>query len=287
VAGYPFAICNEIYRDIPFQDVCQSAKSLGYEGIELAPHTLAEDATRLSAEERALIRQQISDAGLDFVGLHWLLVSPPGLHITSADRSVRRRSWDYVHRAIDLCSDLGSDLARNNGDKRALMVFGSPKQRSTRDGMPSPEGVAIFAEELALAAPQAESRNVTLLVEAIPSAETDVVTTLAEAVAVVQRVDSPAVETMFDVHNTADETEPHGALLRKYSARIRHVHVNEPNGQEPGMGSYDFGALLNVLAELRYPGWVSVEAFDFTRPPEEIARRAIDCLKLRTARAIA
>jgi sugar phosphate isomerase/epimerase len=53
------------------------------------------------------------------------------------------------------------------------------------------------------------------------------------------------------------------------------------------MGSYDFGALLSVLAELHYLGWVSVEAFDFTRPPVEIARRAIECLKLRTARAIA
>lgn len=270
-----FAICNEIYQGRPLDEVCRSARALGYEGVELAPHTLAEDATQLSSADRALIGRQFSDEGIDFVGLHWLLVSPPGLHITSGDRAVRRRSWDYVHRSIQLCSD----LTRTNHNKQSVIVMGSPKQRSTRDGLSASEGTAIWAEELAAAAPQAQAGGVTLLVEAIPSAETNVVNTLAEAVTLVRKVNSPAVQTMFDVHNGADEIIAHAELLRVYASHIRHVHVNEMDGQEPGRGCYDFEALLRVLDELKYSGWVSVEAFDFSRPPEEIAQRAISRLK--------
>jgi D-psicose/D-tagatose/L-ribulose 3-epimerase len=281
VASYRFAICNEIYQGRPLAQICRDARAIGYQGVELAPHTLAEDATQLSGGERALIRRQFSDEGVDFVGLHWLLVSPPGLHITSQDLDVRRRSWEYVDRAIQLCAD----LAQNNGNKRTVIVIGSPKQRSTRAEMTAQEGVAIWTEELSHAAPLAEASGVTLLVEAIPSAETNVVNTLAEAAAVVQKVDSPAVQTMFDVHNAADESRPHADLLRTYAPHIRHVHVNEADGQEPGQGSYDFGALLGVLDQLKYSGWVSVEAFDFTRPPEEIALRAINRLRLSDVNA--
>lgn len=207
--------------------------------------------------------------------MHWLLVSPPGLHITSADGSVRRRSWDYVARAVDLCSD----LARDNFKQESVIVIGSPKQRSTRDGMPAEKGVDIFVEELTAIGPRAEAAGVTLLIEAIPSAETNVVTNLCEAVSAVERVGSSAVQTMFDVHNAADETLSHRELLRMYWANVRHIHVNEPDGQEPGRGRYDFDALLHTLDELAYKGWVSVEAFDFSRPADEIAGRAIGRLR--------
>jgi sugar phosphate isomerase/epimerase len=281
VPSFRFAICNEIYQGRPLAQVCRDARALRYTGVELAPHTLAEDATQLTTGERAIIRQQFSDAGVDFVGLHWLLVSPPDLHITSQNPRVRRRSWDYVHRAIQLTAD----LALTNNDDRTVIVMGSPKQRSTRDGMTSQEGIAIWTEELSRAAPLAEASGVTLLIEPIPSAETNVVNTVAEAVAMVRNVGSPAVQTMFDVHNAADETIPHESLLRTYAPYIRHIHVNESDGQEPGRGTYDFDALLRVLEELQYSGWVSVEAFDFTRPPEEVALRAINRLKSLSAGA--
>src|ERR1700761_3963023 len=95
-----FAICNEIFGLEPFDQVCKQVHELGYSGIELAPHTLREDATTLTQSERRDLCSQMREAELDFVGLHWLLVSPPGLHITTSDPTVRTRTWEYVHRAI-------------------------------------------------------------------------------------------------------------------------------------------------------------------------------------------
>lgn len=258
-----------------FAEVCQKVAGLGYRGLEIAPFTLGEDPAATGQEARKQIRRQLADCGLSFVGLHWLLAAPEGLHATTRDESVRRRTWDYVHQLIDLCAD----LAPAGDEQKGVLVFGSPKQRSSRDGMSSKEASDMFVHELAHAAPHAESRSVTLLVEALPANQSDIVNTLADAVCIVKQIGSPAVQTMFDVHNTLDETQPHAELLRKYSSYIKHVHVNELDGREPGMGDYDFGALLSALNDLPYRGWVSVEAFDFTRDPMEIAQRSISRLQ--------
>jgi len=272
---FRFAICNELFGKRPLAEVCSKLRTLGYEGIELAPFTLGEDPAALPPAGRAEAAAQIADAGLSFVGLHWLLSAPPGLHVTARDERQRRHTWDYVGRLIDMCAE----LAHASHSKNSVIVFGSPKQRSSNGGLSPKECVDIFRDELARAAPRAEAGGVTLLLEALSPSQTDVVTSLAEAVAVVEQIQSPAVQTMFDVHNAIDETEPHPELVRKFQSHIRHVHVNEMDGREPGMGDYPFNALLATLAELDYPGWVSVEAFDFSRDSYDVASRAISHLK--------
>jgi D-psicose/D-tagatose/L-ribulose 3-epimerase len=272
---YRFAICNELFEKRPFVEVCHKLRTLGYQGIEIAPFTLGEDPAALSQTARAEMGAQIADAGLNFVGLHWLLSAPPGLHITARDEAHRRRTWDYVGRLIDLCAE----LARASNSQNPVVVFGSPKQRSSNGGLSPKECVDIFSAELARVAPRAESGGVTLLLEALSPSQTDVITSLAEAASIVEQIQSPAVQTMFDVHNAVDESDPHPELVRKFISHIRHVHVNEMDGREPGMGDYPFDALLGTLSELDYPGWVSVEAFDFSRDSYDVASRAISHLK--------
>jgi D-psicose/D-tagatose/L-ribulose 3-epimerase len=274
-AGYRFAICNELFQKAPLDEVCRQVRALGYEGFEIAPFTLAEDPATLSAGQRAEVRKTMSDEGLEFAGLHWLLAAPPGLQIATDDGALRARSWNYVKLLIDLCADLATPGAR----QRPVVVFGSPKQRSSAKGSSPAEATHFFVDGMALVAPYAQSRHVTLLVEALSPSQTDVVTSLAEAVSIVRRIASPAVETMFDVHNAVDETEPHNTLLERYFPHIRHIHVNEMDGREPGMGDYDFLNLLRKLSEMNYAGWVSLEAFDFSRDPREVAARAIETLK--------
>ena len=154
--------------------------------------------------------------GLEFVGLHWLMVSPAGLHVTTPDADLRRRGWEHIRDLIDLCADLGPD---------GVMVFGSPKQRATTGGSTREEATRHMAEGLAAAAPHAQSRGVTVLLEALPIGQCDVVQSLAEAVEIVEAIGSPAIQTMFDVHNAIDEREPHAdadrALLRPYPPHPR------------------------------------------------------------------
>jgi sugar phosphate isomerase/epimerase len=281
--GLRFAICNEIFGESPMDQVCADVAAAGFEGFEIAPFTLGTDPAALDANQRRGIGETVRRHGLEFVGLHWLLTAPSGLHATTRDEIVRRRTWNYVHHFVDLCADLAARGREGNG----VLVFGSPKQRVTRDGLSPKEATDIFVHELAHVAPHAESRGVNILVEALPLNQCDVITSLGEAVSIIKQIGSPAIQTMFDVHNAVDEAEPHAELLRRYAAYIRHVHVNEIDGREPGMGDYDFGPILQTLVDLDYQGWVSVEAFDFSRSPIEIARRSINRLREYAGVAVA
>jgi D-psicose/D-tagatose/L-ribulose 3-epimerase len=269
------AICNEAFDKWDFRDACKTMRKAGYTGIEIAPFTLAEDPATVSPAKRAEYKQIIADEGLAFVGLHWLMASPKGLHVTTPDTAVRDRSWFHVRNLIGLCADLGP-----NG----VMVFGSPHQRTSTGGLTRQQATRNYVEGLVSVAPHAADRGVTILIEALPIGQSDVVQTLEEAVALVKEINSPAVRTMFDTHNAIDEIEPHAVLLDRYYDFIRHVHVNELDGRHCGQADYDFAPILEVLKRRHYAGWVSLEAFDFAPGGEAIANQSIRHLESVIAR---
>jgi sugar phosphate isomerase/epimerase len=269
------SMCNEAFDDWAFDETCQAIQKAGYTGIEIAPFTLAAEPGDIDAARRRQIRQQIADAGLQFAGLHWLMVSPKGLHVTTADRALRARSWRHIEQLIDLCADLGDG---------GVMVFGSPQQRSTTPGTTREQATRRFVEGLKQVAPRALDRGVTVLIEALPVSQSDVVQTLGEAVELVREIASPAIQTMFDVHNAVDEVEPHDALVDRYFEHIRHVHVNELDGRHCGVGGYDYKPLLDTLRRRSYSGWVSLEAFDFKPGAERLANQSLRYLEAEIAR---
>jgi D-psicose/D-tagatose/L-ribulose 3-epimerase len=265
-ATFRHAICNEIYQGWELADACRSARAAGYTGIEIAPFTLSEDPASLSAARRAEYRRVIAEEGLAFVGLHWLMVAPKGLHLTTPDDALRARSWRHIESLIGLCASLGPG---------GVMVLGSPLQRGTTAGSKREEAVERLTEGLAAAAPSAAAQGVTILIEALPLNQCDVVNTLDEAAAIVRAVDNPGLRTMFDSHNAVDEREPHSTVIERHFDLIRHVHLNETDGGHCGTGDYDFAPVLAALSRLSYAGWLSLEAFDFSPGPEKIARDSI------------
>lgn len=269
------AMCNEAYKDWDFRDACRSLRNAGYDGIEIAPFTLAEDPATLTAAQRREARRTMEEEGLEFVGLHWLMVSPEGLHVTAPDRAVRERGWTHIRNLIDLCADLGPD---------GILVFGSPKQRTSTGGLTRAEATKNYVDGIRGVAPQAEQAGVTILIEALPVGQCDVIQTLDEAASIVREIDSPAICTMYDTHNAVDEREPHEELIDRHFELIRHVHVNEMDGGHPSPGGFDFKPVLAKLKQRGYSGFVSLEVFDFTPGADTIARQSIQYLKSEIAR---
>jgi len=264
-----WAVCNEIFGGISFAAMAAAIRRAGYAGVEIAPFTLGEDPGSLPLEERREIRRILEMEGLGFAGLHWLLAAPAGLHLTAPDGPLRRRSWDYLRRLIDLCADLGG----------GVLVLGSPKQRSATGGATPEQARASLVEGLAEAAAYCAARGCCLLLEALSPDQTDVITALDEAAGIVRRIDHPGLATMFDTHNAAAEKEPHAALLEKHFDLIRHVHLNEMDGGAPGTGSYDFRPVLEVLERRDFAGWVSLEIFGKSEDPEGMIARSLRYLR--------
>jgi D-psicose/D-tagatose/L-ribulose 3-epimerase len=262
-----FAICNETFGDLTFAEACHTAKAAGFTGFEIAPQTLKAPP--------AALRKIMRDEGLTFVGLHSLLSAPAGLHITTADAAVRKKSWDHLTKLVDLCSSLGS---------AGVMVLGSGKQRSAWSGGSSiVEATKRLEEGLATLAPIAYARGVTVLIEPLARSNSDVVNTLEDAVGIVERVAHKGLSTMLDTHNTANEKVPPAELVKKYFRYIRHVHVNEMDGRHPGTGNFDFTSVLRALERAGFQRWVSVEVFDFGAGGETIAKESIRTLRAAAA----
>lgn len=250
------ALCNEVVRGLEFQAQCLLASALGYAGLELAPFTLGENPHLISALERKQLRKIAEDAGIEIVGLHWLLLTPKGLSINSRDPDVRHRTVEVMRGLVGLCADLGGKV----------LVHGSPAQRNILPDDPLQDAWLRARDTFAAVAPEAEAAGVTYCLEPLSTEECNFINTIADAVTMVEAVGSPAFKTMID-HRAASlaEKEPVAELLDRWlpTGLIRHVHVNETNRRAPGQGNNRFMPMFAALKRNAYGGVVSVEPFDY------------------------
>ncbi|MDR1934849.1 MAG: sugar phosphate isomerase/epimerase [Candidatus Accumulibacter sp.] len=238
--------------------------------MELAPFTIFGDFSR-SAVRRGVAeaKRALNASGMRLAGFHWLLAKPEGLHITTPDGVLRRKSWDHLRRLIDAAGELGG----------GPLILGSPRQRSTTPGQSRSEAAGILAEELAAIAPFAAERGSPILLEALSSDQANVVNLLSEVEAIVAQVAHPGVDGMFDFHNCADETSSHASLIDRYIGMIRHVHLNDRDGNPPSPGDLSELPAFARLRALGYDGWVSLEIFATPDDPDAVLRETMDYLE--------
>lgn len=268
---FKLAICNEIWGDRPIEEVFATAAEMGYDGVEIAAFTLADSVEDIDAHRRKAIAASAKDAGIEIVGLHWLLAAPKGLHITTPDDTVRQRTVDYLKRLVDFCADLGG----------TIMIFGSPNQRNVEPPNTLKAARARWIEGLRDVAPVCRSRGVTLCIEALSPAETNIILTVDEAVAMADETDAPGIDIMIDVKAMASMPDGVVGTIKKHGARAKHFHANDPTKHGPGMGDdpADFKPILASLAETGFDGWVSVEPFIYEPDPDTVARTAVETLR--------
>src|SRR5262245_57429 len=110
MATMRIALCNEVLRELEFACQCSLAAAFGYDALEVAPFTLAQEPHLLSTSRTVALRRSATEVGIRVSGLYWLLVKFDGLSITSADLSVRARTGEVIERFVDLCAELGGTV---------------------------------------------------------------------------------------------------------------------------------------------------------------------------------
>lgn len=264
-----FGICNETFLDWPFDRAFAFAAECGYSGIEIAPFTLATDVRNISSALRNEVHHQAAAAGLEIIGLHWLLAKTEGFHLTSPDPSVRRATAEYIAHLTRLCTGLGGHV----------MVFGSPQQRSLLPGVTQQQATDFAVEVFSRIVPVLEQTGVQLAIEPLSPVETDFLTTAQQAVELIGRIGSPAVRLHLDCKAMATEQESIPALIARHRDVMVHFHANDSNRQGPGFGELDFVPIFQTLCDVGYRGWVSVEVFDYTPGIERLARESIEYMR--------
>ncbi len=271
-----FAVCNELFQGMTFNDTCALVRSIGFDGIEIAPFTVCSSLTELSPDARRDLRRTAESHSLAITGLHWLLAAVPGVHLTSENPAVRQVTCSYLQEAVRACADLGGEV----------VVLGSPKQRNIPPGVSREHALDWSFDTFRQVAKTAEERGVTFCLEPLAPVETNLFSTAAEAAEMVDRVGSPNFRLILDVKAMSSESVPIPRIIQEQRRRFVYFHANDANLREPGAGDSDFRQVFQALHSAGYDGWVSIEVFVYQPDPAAIAKRGLDHLRATRAAAL-
>ena len=265
------SICNELFQGWPIERVFDYAAQLGYDGVEIAPFTLADSVTEISPSRRKAIRRAAEQSGVEIVGLHWLLVKPEGLYINHPDEIIRIRTQEYIEALIHFCADIGGKV----------LVHGSPHQRTIEEGWDLIESWDRAKETFEVCLKTAQKRNVIYCIEPLAQDSTNFINTVEEAIRLVKEIRHPNFKIVFDCRSASlQEKSLMEALLWALESRyLYHIHVNDASGRGPGFGEVKFTPILKTLMEYGYKHYISIEVFQFDPDPQTIAGRSIGYLK--------
>ncbi len=263
------SVCNEVFSGRDVIEVFPQLKRFGYDGIEIAPFTIASNVEKISIERRREIREKALENGIEVVGTHWILVCDKNINLFDNSGRVYRETVKYLIKVIEFTSDIGG----------GIVVFGSPRQRN----IPSKE-VFEQAWDSAISAfreigDHASEKMVTFCIEPLSMDQTNFINNVGEAVKLITEVGHKSVGLILDVRSMCDERRSFKDIIKEGGAYLRHFHANDCNGYIPGSGSANYKEIVQGLLEINYSGYLSVEVFDFKPDPETIAIKSLENLK--------
>ena len=203
-------MCNEMYGELPLDEVLADIALAGYDGVEIAPFTLADDLREVSLDDAKAIGEQVASHGLAVAGLHWLLAQTQGLHLTSSEVEVRRNTADYVGHLAELCSAMGGEV----------LVWGSPQQRSYPEGESLAQVMSRAVEVLREVCDFAGRAGVTIAMEPLGPHETNFLNTASENDRTDRARQSPRVSLASGCQSDGQRADPD----RADHPRQREVH---------------------------------------------------------------
>lgn len=264
-----FAICNEHWGDAPFETVCEEAAACGYEGLELAPFTLKDDARDLTVADAVRLTRIAKSFGLEIIGLHWLLTRPAWLSITTPDPMLYKDTLKFGQHIARFCGALGGKV----------MVWGSPKARTIAPEWNRDDSIKRAVELVRGVTEVAGQNGAVIAMEPLARKETNFLNTAEEGINFCKSVDHPACKLHLDVKAMSDESKSIPDIIRDSKKWLVHFHTNDPNLLGPGMGAVNYESIIAALREVGYNGWLSTEVFDYSPGARVIAEKSIEYLK--------
>ncbi len=222
-------------------------KQAGFDGIEVGIF----DPSRFDA---AMVRRELNNHGLSSTVVS---VLPKGTSLIEDDASVRAATLDHMQRVAEATADAGAEILA--GPLYSPVGY-LPGRRRTK------EEWSNAIESYQALAPLLKGLNVTLAVEPLNRFETFFLNTAADAAELMKAVNHPNVGILFDTFHANIEEKNIASGYRTVAPWLKHVHTCENDRGIPGSGHVDWPGVFQVLKEIGYDGWLTIESFGFALP---------------------
>lgn len=227
--------------------ICESLKKMGYDGVEmpifdLDPKKFADWGKRLDG--MGLERSAVTVRG-------------PDDNPISPDAKVRAAGVDNNKRVLDCCQAAGAKILVGPYHS-ALGLFSGQG--------PTADEWKWGVDSMRQMAEHAGTCGVTLGVEYLNRFECYLLTCAADTIRFVKDVNHPNCRMMYDTFHANIEEKDIPKAIRESAPFTCHVHISENDRSTPGQGNIPWKETFDTLKEVRYDGWLMVEAFGLALP---------------------
>ncbi len=225
--------------------ILAQVKEHGFDGVEVTlirPEHFEVEAIRRGLEEQELECTVCS-------------VLPPGLSLIADDAGTRARALEHLATCIKMTAAVGAKLIA--GPLFSPVGYLAGRRRTEEEWK---RAVGAYQR----LGPVLTEHSVDLCLEPLNRFETYFLNTTADAVALCSEVGHSRVGILWDTFHANVEEKNLADALRSTAAHLKHVHTCENDRGTPGTGHVDWRGVLQVLADLRYDGWQTIESFGFT-----------------------
>ncbi|MBC7629705.1 sugar phosphate isomerase/epimerase [Ferruginibacter sp.] len=121
-------------------------------------------------------------------------------------------------------------------------------------------------EVLHAAGVYAAQAGITLALEALNRFECYLCNTMKQLTKLVNTAAHPNVKAMYDTHHANIEEKNNRDAIKTVAPILAHVHISENDRGTPGDGHVQWEETFSTLAEIKYEGWLTIEAFSRNDP---------------------
>jgi D-psicose/D-tagatose/L-ribulose 3-epimerase len=237
--------------------VLEQIKAAGYDGVEVPIFDTNPD-------HWTSWRKKLDELQLDRVAV---TINGPDHHQISQDPAMRQKTLERNKQALDCAAVLGSQLLTGPYHSALGVFTGSPASGEER---------SWAIENLHALAEHAQSNGIIMGLEYLNRFESYLVSCADELIALVDEVNHPNCQLMFDsFHANIEETDL-GEAIRKMGKRLVHVQLSENHRGTLGSGHVEFESILSALSSIGYSGMISIEAFSTKLAAANIWRKMFD-----------
>lgn len=254
-------------------DAISLIANIGYEGVDIwggRPHVYRQD---LSKQELIHLRKLIEDQGLIVSSFMPAFYRYPH-SLSNPNEKVREDSIVYMRASIDNAVALGAELVLIVPDHS---LYGQTREDSQLRMIESISVIAQYAFQYV---------DLRLGIEILYYDETDFVNSADDALEIINQLGHNNLGVVLDTGTLNLSKESLKDILVKLDDLLLQVHVNDNQGREhqqnliPGDGNYDFRALIRILKDLNYSGFLSAElSKEYADKPELALRTTIERLR--------